>query len=67
MGERIFSIFRRNFKCNIMKIEVSKSCDIELKFKKSLLNFSDEQKQAIKDINLILECSGLKIYGEIAK
>jgi len=26
-----------------------------------------EQKQAIKDINIILECSGLKIYGEIAK
>jgi hypothetical protein len=46
-----------------MKIEISKSCDIELKFKKTLLDFSDDQKKAIRDINLILECAGLKIYG----
>jgi len=50
-----------------MKIEISNSCDIELKFKKQLLDFSDEQKKAIRDINLILESAGLKIYGEIAK
>jgi hypothetical protein len=50
-----------------MALEINKSCELTIKFNDALVDFNYEQQQAIKDIRLILDSAGLKIYGVIAK
>jgi hypothetical protein len=48
-----------------MKIILDNCTDLTVELPSELLDFSEDQLQAKKDINTILELSGLKNYGEI--
>ena len=48
-----------------MKIILDNCTDLTVELPKELLDFSEEQLQAKKDIDAILMHSGLKNYGEI--
>lgn len=47
------------------KFVIKTECDFNVELPQELLDFSTEQLDAIKDINLILENAGLKVYGGI--
>ena len=47
------------------KFIIQTNCDFNVELAKELSDFSDDQMQGIKDINLILQSAGLKIYGQI--
>lgn len=47
------------------KFVIKTECDFSVDLPKELLDFNEDQLSAIKDINLILESAGLKVYGEI--
>lgn len=47
------------------KFVIKTECDFNVELPKELLDFSNDQLKAIKDIALILESAGLKNYGEI--
>jgi hypothetical protein len=49
------------------KFIIQTNCDFNVELSKELVDFSDDQLQGIKDINLILQSAGLKIYGQIGK
>jgi hypothetical protein len=48
-----------------MKVVLDNCTDLSVELPKDLLDFSDDQLKAIKDINVIFEYAGLKNYGEI--
>ena len=48
-----------------MKINLSKNCNIQIELAKDLTYFSQEQLKAIKDMSVICDNAGLKIYGQI--
>ena len=49
------------------KFIIQTNCEFNVELAKELSDFSDEQLQAKKDISLILESAGLKIYGQIGR
>jgi hypothetical protein len=47
------------------KLIIKTGCRFDVELEKELLNFSEDQRQAIKDINAILEHSGVVLYGAL--
>ena len=64
MGRRIFSNFRRNFNIHyIMKAQLEKEDFLEVELAER--EYSTDEKQAVKDIQAILELSGIDKYFKI--
>ncbi len=48
-----------------MRIVLDNRTDLTVELPSELLDFSNDQLQALKDISLIIDNAGLKIYGQI--
>ena len=48
-----------------MRIVLDNCTDLSVELPSELLDFSNDQLQALKDIALIIDSAGLKNYGEI--
>jgi len=67
MGRGVFFSYGGNTNTFIYmsKLIIKTGCKFDVELERELLNFSDDQLQAIKDINAILEHSGVVLYGAL--